>query len=173
MPHQLGEHRSQLGAFVRIEWGERHVLYCGERELEVEVPVPPSTGETDDVPASVARIGSTFDEMTIDQFVENGHDVAAIQTAPASQLDLAGRPVLVERGEDAVVVSASIGGVEPVEHDAVDVSRSLTEKEARKELESGRTGWGIGGGHATESTFGHVREASFVRCATLSVRGDR
>lgn len=140
MLHQLGEHRSQLGAFVRIEWGERHVLHRGERELEVEQPVPPSTGETDDVSASVLRIGSTFDEMPVDECVEDGHDVAAVEAAPASQLDLAGRPVFVERGEDAVVVSASIGGVEPVEHDAVDMSRSLTEKEARKELESGRTG---------------------------------
>lgn len=173
MPHKLGQHRSELRTFVRIQWRERHVLHRGERELEVEQPVPSSAGEADDVPAPVARVGSAFDEVPIDECVDDGHHVAAIQTASASQIDLAGRPVLVERGEHSVMVSASIGGVEAVEHDAVDVKRGLAQQEAGEMLESGRTGRGIDGGHATESTFGDAWDESSMRRVPVTVRGGR
>src|SRR5690606_38410793 len=148
-----GQHRGELCAFGRVEGSERLFLRRGEHPVEIEQSPAPALGEGDDVASPIGGVGGAYDETTVDECVDGGGDVAAVESAAPGEVDLTGRTVFLEGGQDPVVVTAGIGGVETVEHDAMDVSRRLGHQIAREVSEPIGAGRVVGGGHVTESTI--------------------
>ncbi len=147
-----GQHGGELCAFGRVEGSERLVL----REVSIRSRSNSrraALGEGDDVASPIGRVGCSFDETPVDECVDGGGDVAAIESAATGEVDLTGRTVYLEGGQDPVVVTSGIGGIEAVEHDAMHVSRRQGHQIAREVSEPIGAGRVVGGGHVTESTI--------------------
>jgi hypothetical protein len=85
--------------------------------------------------AAVARVGRAPDEAAVGEFVECRNHVAAIDACATAQRRLAGRPELLQCGEQAVVVAAGVGGGEPFGQQPMDVHRGLADQPARHLVE--------------------------------------
>jgi len=70
--------------------------------------------DRDDVAAPVVRVRGALDEPASGQLVDCRDDIAAVHDRAAAEPRLAGRPELLQRGEQAVVVAARVSGREPL-----------------------------------------------------------
>ena len=85
----------------------------------------PPRRDAHEVAAAVGGIGVPLDEAAVGELVECGDHVAPVDAGVPSEVRLATRSVLVERGEQPVVVATEALGREPRGSNACDRALAL------------------------------------------------
>ena len=102
---QRGEQAFQFVAFGRSQRGDEGLLGDLDPPLEFGERRPALIRHGDDVPAPVLRVLCPLGPGAGDQFVDQAHQIALVDTDPLTRRSLALWPELVEGREQRVVTS--------------------------------------------------------------------
>jgi hypothetical protein len=114
MIQQPGEHADKGLALAGRQRREQLILGVGQQGVEPPQVCPALSGDRDDVAAAVILIGGPLGQLLGGEFVDGGHDVAAVHPGAAAQARLAGRAELLERRQQTEVIATRTRGGQAV-----------------------------------------------------------
>src|SRR5262245_52272249 len=92
---------------------------------------PALSGDRDDVAAAVCLVCDPLGQLLASELVDRRRDVAAVQPGAAAQARLAGRPVLLQRGQQPEVVTARTRGSQALGQQPMGMGGDLADQPSR------------------------------------------